>query len=164
MTTPNATTQSISPFKWMTDSQSYTEPTPTNNTAGKVPRSLVDTSSSLLQINSKLSASVPSYVSETLGDHRSLGNLTDANVKASDLVGTFTRKSLNTSYSFSGNGERLYNRDNQHRDISEKQFTFTLMEELPASSTSRPGILVQSKWEPEPQLIRGGQNTRFDER
>jgi len=164
MAATHATSQSTSPFKWMTDSQSYTEPTPMNNTSGKVPPSLMDTSSSLLQINSKLRSSVPSYVSETLGDHRSLGNLIDANVKPSDLVGTFTRENLNTSYSFSGTGERLYNRDKEHRDISEKQFTFTLMEKLPATSTSRPGVLVQSKWEPEPQLTRGGQNTRFDER
>jgi len=163
----STTNQTLSPFKWMTDTQTYKTTTvleaDTKNKFSNLPVELVSVSSDLLGTSKKLTKTLSEATTVSLQKGAGLDRvLVDPGVRS--VGSTATRSNISSYYTFQEGGN-VRHRDLGYTTNSERTYD-TMPMTKPQSSmfTTRPGVMLQKEWVSEPQIERGGVNTRYAER
>lgn len=159
--------QSMSPFRWMTDG--HTNKTKTTlsaegkNKFSKLPPDLIGVSTELLGTSNKLTKTLDSRTTDMFENKAAIA-IPDAGV--TDLDTQSTRRKINSYYTFE-EGKKMNVYDSAMVTDSERVAKTTNYEITPMNKNmfnTRPGVMIQNKWTTEPQLQRGGINTRYAER
>lgn len=159
--------QALSPFKWLTDTQTYKTTTileaDGKNRFATLPTDLVNASSNLIGTSTKLTKTLSPATTNIMEKSGELDNVfKDAGVVSVEPVST--RSNISNYWGFQEGGTI------QHRDVgftanSEIEYTTMPMTKPDKNLfTTRSGVMVQGEWAEEPQIQRGGVNTRYAER
>ena len=159
--------QSMSPFRWMTDGQTNKTTTTLSsegkNKFSKLPPNLIGVSTQLLGTPKKLTKTLDSRTTDVF-ENKAAVAIPDAGV--TDLDPLSTRRKVNSYYTFE-EGKKMNVYDSTMVTDSEKVSTSTQYDITPMDKNmfnTRPGVMIQNKWSTEPQVQRGGINTRYTER
>uniref|UniRef100_A0A6C0KCE7 Uncharacterized protein n=1 Tax=viral metagenome TaxID=1070528 RepID=A0A6C0KCE7_9ZZZZ len=159
--------QSMSPFRWMTDGQTNkttaTLSTGAKNKFSKLPPDLVGVSTELMGTSKKLTKTLDTNTTDVF-ENKTPVAIPDAGV--TDLDTLATRRKVNSYYTFQ-EGKKMNVYDTATLTDSEKVTSSTQYEITPMNKNmfnTRPGVMIQNKWTSEPQLQRGGINSRYTER
>jgi len=158
---PQATHQSASPFRWITDENANTTAAVVNNKnfKGKMPLTKMDNSSMLRNLDKKLTHTVADNTLKQFSNYDSL-KFQDANVKTLEATHTRKRNIVNSNYQFNSKGERDH-LSNGQKSITETTYDFTpMVQEKGSMFTKVGGRSLQSSVKDRIQGVEARQENR----